>query len=278
MRLGRRWALRERSSSRPRASRRASTHTGSTRASAASSPVRSLLSSPGAPASAAPKPRVRRGGALPGRSGPRSDGASRQRPGEGVLRGTDRDCRAPPRMPEPWRSPARSGPWLRRRVGRPGAARTPGASSRRRGVGCCRRRPGHGAEALAQAGSSRSGCGRRRGVAHQRHAVHERDRLPAASCALGALPGPRTSRARSPSRRSRLLGSASGRRSRRSDRFEGSRSRPRTSCDSWMAPRSSSPTAGATRCRTRTPSAAPPRFTVPVVISSRTRSKLSKSN
>ncbi len=65
-------------------------------------PARALR---GAPASAAPKPCVRGGGALPRRGRPRRDAPPRQHAGEGLLGRARRDRRAPPRVPEPWRAP-----------------------------------------------------------------------------------------------------------------------------------------------------------------------------
>ena len=160
--------------------------------------------------------------------------------------------------------PRRAEPRLGRCERRPRSARASRAPARRRGRGVVRRRaparPGR-----ARARRSRSRCalrGEGGALARQRDAVHGRRSARSGSCARGGWRKPPTSPARSRSRRSR----APGRRfipavhALRPVAWPGGRPR-RTSSRCSRARRSTSRTAGATRCRTRTRCAARRRCT-----------------
>ena len=136
-----------------------------------------------------------------------------------------------------------------------------------------------GAEALARVGLEPVRLrGEGRPVAHQRHAVHGSGRRARAGAGPTAGAGPRTSRAPSRSRRSRARARAFSRRSTRCGRSPGSGPRPPTSSGCSRAPRSSRRIAGATRCRTPTRSAARRRCTAPAATCSRTPSGRSQSS
>ncbi len=196
----------------------------------------------------------------------RGDAAARERAGEGLLGRAGRDGRAPARLPE------RAGSC---RTCRAAARSARAATSRRSRTLRCRSsgraRPGSTASACPGARRSR-GVGlepmRARGeggaLARQRHAVHGGASARSGSCAPAGSRDVGRHRVRALARGAAGLAHelpAADPRAAPAARPAGVRGA--TSCACSRAPRSSSRTAGATRCRTPTRCAARPRCTAP---------------